>query len=377
LQVVTEEGPPTERSFPTAVMIGDELLAFGGDCAGEPIQEVCCADMSNLTAPLAWREPNVASGPHTLPRARKGMSAFAKGGQVFMAFGLVMNDKHEYEASSEMFTLKKIDDKYFVGPIEQHGLHKPVPRAAPLLQDFSPTAFFMFGGMTADNKPLNDGWIFDIKSLSWSCIFNGHSDLALPSGALCCLHGKQLVALNAGTGSPKLDSVASLDFQAVKSEYEFVHKMKTQGQELLSALQAWTDKQSRGLLNEVVDGDFSKLLETMGALYEIREARDTKELLIDQLHELFTDLAGHKINTKKGLEQLQSVRIQLEAVKKSAPAVKEALGPVQAKEGKRIRNEMQDYTDNVNKHARDFRKFPFFIFSTGPDASYTAIDTEV
>jgi hypothetical protein len=31
----------------------------------------------------------------------------------------------------------------------------------------------------------------------------------------------------------------------------------------------------------------------------------------------------------------------------------------------------------VNKHARDFRKFPFLMFFTGPHAAYEAIDREV
>lgn len=374
-----EEGPPTERSLATATMMGDDFLAFGGDNAGEPIQEICSASVSNLTQPLAWREPIVHSGPASLPRARKGMCAIAKADRIFMFSGLVMNDKQEYEGSSEMFTMRAVDGGIDVELVTQCGVHRPEPRSAPVLQDYSSNAFFMFGGMGADGRPLNDGWLFDVGTLTWTCIFNGHSDLAPAGGALCCLQGRRIVALNAAPGSPKLDVAASLDFEAVRNAHGFVHTMKAKSQELLSALQAWTSKQEQGLKVNAgdVEADFAKLLDTMGALYAIREARDTKELVIDQLHELFHDLAGYNINTKKSLEQLDAVRLRLEAVKKSAPAVKHALAPVQAREGRRIGSDVQVFTDQVNKHAREFRQSSFLRYATGPAASYQAIDAEV
>ena len=144
-------------------------------------------------------------------------------------------------------------------------------------------------------------------------------------------------------------------------------------------MQAWVDKQERGLAHNPDDlaADFKQLLETMAALYDVREAKDTKNLLVDQLRELFLDLAAHKVNTKKQLEQLDAVAVKLEGVQKAAPVVKEAVAPVKASEGKRIRADVQAFTDRVNKYAAAFRKFPFLKYSTGADESYKAMDKEV
>ena len=359
--------------------IDKQLLAFGGDIAGEPTDEICLADVSNMSDALAWREPTVSSGVHTLPSARKGMAAMYKAGKVYMYSGLAFDAKGEYVPCNDMYAITLSGNAIDVAAVEQRGAFRPAPRAGATFQDHSKDCIFLFGGMSADNKPLNDGWLFNVATSTWTCVYNGHPDMALPTGALGCLHDGKLVAINAAAGSPKLDIAACLDFEAVRAEHEFVPHMKAHAGTLLNELQEWVSKQQHGLAHPVdeLSGDFKKLLETMAALYDVREAKDTKQLLIDQLHELFLDLAVHKVNTKKSLEQLEAVAAKLEAVQKDAPQVKEAVAPVQAKEGKRIRREIQDFTDKVNKYARDFRKFPFLTYATGPAASYAAMDKEV
>lgn len=117
--------------------------------------------------------------------------------------------------------------------------------------------------------------------------------------------------------------------------------------------------------------------ERPSASLQVREAKNTKELLIDQLRELFLELGAAKINTKKQLEQLEGMRTKWEDVKKMAPSVKEELTPIQGREGKRIKADMQQFTDDVNTYARAFRKFAFLKYITGPEASYLALDKEV
>ena len=360
-------------------MVDRELLTFGGDCGGEALDEVCMANISSLTDDLAWHEPAITSGPLSLPSPRKGMAAIFKGGVVYLYSGHTASASGEYEASDEMFAVRVHDGALDVRVVEQQGAFRPEPRAGAVLQHYSEDAFFMFGGFAADGRALNDGWTFTVAKSRWTCVYNGHPELALPTGALCCLQNRKLVAINAAAGSPKLDVATSLDLEAVAAEYEFVPRMKTQAAAMLTQLQAWTAKQERGLAHNVEDlqGDFTKLLETMAALYDVRVADNSKELLIDQLRELFTDLAAYKVNTKKSLEQLDAVQAQLERVKASAPAVKEAVVPAQKQEGKRIRDDIQAFTDRVNAYARDFRKFPFLTYATGPAASYEAMDKEV
>lgn len=140
-----------------------------------------------------------------------------------------------------------------------------------------------------------------------------------------------------------------------------------------------TDVQGRGLAHPIDDvkADFKKLLETMAALYRLRTTGGSQELMVDQLADLFADLVAQKVFTKKQLDALDGVRVQLEELKQAAPAVKEAVAAVQEIEGKRIRSELQAFTDGVNAHARAFRKCTFLQFCTGVDESYLAMDEEV
>ena len=93
--------------------------------------------------------------------------------------------------------------------------------------------------------------------------------------------------------------------------------------------------------------------------------------------DLFSDLVAQKVYTRKHIDQLEAVKLKLAEVKATAPAVKEAVSSVQEQEGKRIKSDIQDFTDDVNKHARDFRKISFLQSATGIEASYTSIDAEV
>lgn len=137
--------------------------------------------------------------------------------------------------------------------------------------------------------------------------------------------------------------------------------------------------QQRGLDHPIDDvkADFKKLLETMAALYRLRTAGGAQELMVDQLADLFTDLVAQKVFTRKQVDALDAVRVQLEELKQAAPAVREAVAAVQEIEGKRIRNEIQAFTDGVNAHARAFRKCSFLAFATGVENSYLAMDEEV
>jgi replicative DNA helicase len=95
------------------------------------------------------------------------------------------------------------------------------------------------------------------------------------------------------------------------------------------------------------------------------------------VQDLFADLVAEKHYTRKHIEQLEAVKHKIAEVKAAAPSVKEAVSSVQEQEGKRIRAGIQAFTDDVNKHARDFRKSSFLQSATGIEASYIAVDLEV
>lgn len=283
--VTLETGPPVAASLPLVVAIDKRLLVFGGDVAGEPTPDVCVADASDFTAPMKWQEPVIVPA-NALPSARKGVSAIKKGKKVFMFSGHVLSDSGEYEATTEMYALTLADSQLTVEPIEQLGEFLPEGRAGAVFQDYSKDEIFMFGGMAADGKALNDGWLFNVVTFTWSLIYNGHPDLALPTGALCCMLDGKLTAINSAVGSPKLDLGATLDFVALQHEYDFVPKMKHRASELLADLSTWLGAQEHGLSHDPksLSSNFNHLLETMASLYEVRRR-------VLELYPLFVTLA--------------------------------------------------------------------------------------
>jgi hypothetical protein len=89
--------------------------------------------------------------------------------------------------------------------------------------------------------------------MEWTQVYNGHSDLVLPTGVVATLlHTRgtkpsiKLVQLSAAPGSPKLDIALSLDIMATRGQYEFVERMKEESLVLLQRLEEWVEKQGTG-----------------------------------------------------------------------------------------------------------------------------------
>ena len=112
-----------------------------------------------------------------------------------------------------------------------------------------------------------------------------------------------------------------------------------------------------------------------GARVQVREAKLSKDLVIDQLRELFLELGHAKVNTKRQLEQLEVVRAKWEEVKKAAPTKTESVGPIKDSQGRRIKADIQKFTDDVSVYARSFRKQPFLNYATGTEAAYCLLYT--
>jgi hypothetical protein len=242
IQVTATAEPPTGRSQAMATMIGDSLLTFGGDSQGEAIQELCLTDIKNLPGPLEWKEPKVEGGLKAVPSARKGMAGFKKGATVYLFSGMIYSSDG-YVGSDEMFAATVAAGTFTFTPIQQKGTFRPAARAGATLRDHGKDSLLLLGGFDAAGKSMFDVWTFTLSTSTWTCVFNGHSDLASPAGLITVLPGGELASVNAAPGSSKLDVVASLDFSAAKAEQEFVAKMKASGAEILAELQRWTEEQ--------------------------------------------------------------------------------------------------------------------------------------
>ena len=240
-----------------------------------------------------------------IPAPRKASGAAASGNRIFMFGGMKNNHEEIPEATDDLLLFEATSPNDLVctenPPVS--GL-KPPARAYPLFQEYSSGKLFLYGGVDKDGKPLNDGWLLDIVAMEWQCVYNGHSDLVLPTGSVATLMRGRLVMLNANTGSPKLDVASSLDFVEVREQFNFLDKMKHEAVALLERLEHWADKQAHGMeLAKNLDAlgkNFDSLMKVMDALYQIKVKKVETDLLIDQLHECFHILARDKVQVRGG-----------------------------------------------------------------------------
>lgn len=98
-----------------------------------------------------------------------------------------------------------------------------------------------------------------------------HKTLA---GAMAALMDGKLILVDASAGSPKFDSVCSLDLIALTSSYSFSTKMKNDVVTLLEGLESWAEKQTLSMdMAQNLDKlsqNFDSLLKVMDSLYQVR-----------------------------------------------------------------------------------------------------------
>jgi dynein heavy chain len=262
--------PITARNSHAAVAVDRDLYIMGGDASGELLKEYAMCDTGDRSA-ANWLEP-ILKGD--VPSARKAASAIASGNKIFMFGGMAAN------AEDAVVTIDELVVFEILGPNDLNAVINPpvngtIPpaRAYATMCEYSAGRLFLYGGIDAASKPLNDGWLLDIATMTWEQVFNGHSDLVMPTGSVATLIGTRLVMLNSGVGSPKIDLAASLDFAAIRESFQFTTKMKQDAVAMLDRLEAWTDRQNSGMElaknPERLSQSFDSLLKVMDSLLQV------------------------------------------------------------------------------------------------------------
>ena len=262
--------PVSARNSHAAVAVDRDLYILGGDASGDLLKEYATCNTGERSS-ANWLEP-VLKGD--VPSARKAASAIASGNKIFMFGGMAANDNEEVVTVGDLvvFEINGPNDLTSVINPPVKGTVPPA-RSYATMCEYSAGKVFLYGGLDVAGKPLNDGWLLDIATMSWEQVFNGHSDLVIPTGSIATLVGSKLVMLNSGAGSPKIDLAASLDFAAVRDSFWFTTKMKHDAVTMLEHLEAWTDKQNNGMElaknPEKLSQSFESLLKVMDALLQV------------------------------------------------------------------------------------------------------------
>ena len=243
-----------------------------GDNSGNLLHEFAMTDTGDREK-ASWLEP-ILKGD--VPEPCKACCVASSGNKIFMFGGMRPNAEDQMTATNELvvFEITGPNDLVAVVNPPTVGSAKPPARSYGMMQEYSNGKIFVYGGLDVNGKALNDGWFLDVPTMSWEFVYNGHSDLVLPTGSVATLLAGKLVVLNSATGSPKLDIASSLDFVAIREAMNFTDKMKVEAVHLLERLEEWTEKQRHAMEMarnlDKLGQSFDSLLKVMDSLFQVR-----------------------------------------------------------------------------------------------------------
>ncbi|XP_041132757.1 kelch domain-containing protein 1 isoform X1 [Polyodon spathula] len=105
-----------------------------------------------------WTQP-VTQGTHPAPRAAHAGTTMGNKGYVFggRVLGTRTNDIHCLDL-----------DTWAWSEIIHSSIRRPVGRSWHTVTTVSDCMIFLFGGLSANSEPLDDGWLFDVQTKKWT-----------------------------------------------------------------------------------------------------------------------------------------------------------------------------------------------------------------
>ncbi|XP_060644455.2 kelch domain-containing protein 1 isoform X1 [Anolis sagrei] len=168
--------PPTPRDKLACWVYKDRLIYFGGYGCRKQSELSDCFDVHDAfwegqmfwgwhndvhvfdTTRKTWYQPTIKHGVPPQPRAAHSCAVLGNKGYVFGGRVLQtrMDDLHSLNLDSWVWS----------GKINTTG-EKPRSRSWHTLTPVTDDRLFLFGGLSSDNVPLSDGWIYCVKSNEW------------------------------------------------------------------------------------------------------------------------------------------------------------------------------------------------------------------
>ncbi|XP_044292378.1 kelch domain-containing protein 1 isoform X3 [Varanus komodoensis] len=168
--------PPTPRDKLACWVYKDRLIYFGGYGCRKQSELNDCFEVHDAfwegqvfwgwhndvhvfdTTLQAWYQPTIKQGVPPQPRAAHacavlGNKGFVFGGRVLQTR---MNDLHSLN----------LDTWVWSGQICTNG-EKPRDRSWHTLTSLADGKLFLYGGLSSDNVPLSDGWMYGVATNEW------------------------------------------------------------------------------------------------------------------------------------------------------------------------------------------------------------------
>ena len=371
-------GPgPTPRCNNGACLIGKDLFVLGGEQQGEIVDDFALLKLDISKATAEWTTPEVSKG--SIPSNRTCPSMIATSGanaKVFIFGGMKIGKDDEGDEVLGDFHVITVGKESWKCAEQTPNGDVPCARYGAKFIKYGRDKYLFYGGIDAEGRPLNDAYFFDPETATFTSTYRGESS-ALPStGILATFLDTEMVAMSANSKG-LLENATLIDLHSINSKFSFNMCMNKKSGVLLDDMEVWAGQIEEALAlasdpNEVKD--ITKLLKVIDALYQIRTKLEMKNLLVDQLWEIFSVLAKNKTSVSAKESQLQTVQTLLEELIESAPAVKAKIQSAVDVEGERIRREIQEFATEVDGYKKDFSAKQFFDYASGAQASYRGMD---
>nr|XP_055160190.1 kelch domain-containing protein 1 isoform X2 [Nyctereutes procyonoides] len=201
-KITSFEGqPPTPRDKLSCWVYKDRLIYFGGYGCRRHNELQDCFDVHDAsweeqifwgwhndvhvfdTKTQNWFQPEIKGGVPPQPRAAHTCAVLGNKGYIFGGRVLQtrMNDLHYLN----------LDTWTWSGRIPVNG-ENPKHRSWHTLTPIADDKLFLFGGLSADNIPLSDGWIYNVITNGWKQLI--HLPKTRPRSCLDCI-GKNAIIL--------------------------------------------------------------------------------------------------------------------------------------------------------------------------------------
>ena len=167
--------PVTARGVHAAVAVDRDLYVFGGDNSGDLLKEFAICDLGDRES-ASWIEP-ILKGD--VPPPVKGTAVVLSGNKIFMFGGIISNPETNAAETTDQLVVLEISGPNDLTAVINPPISssaKPAPRSQATMVEYSPGRVFLYGGFNAASKPLNDGWMLDVTSMSWEMVYNGETD---------------------------------------------------------------------------------------------------------------------------------------------------------------------------------------------------------
>lgn len=230
----------------------------------------------------------------------------------------------------------------------------------------------VYGGYDEHGVHLDDMYTFDPIEHKWTCAMRRLPiPEEKPTRSFFNAASKELVMISAEDGP--WDTVETLDLQPMLAKESLHNDIKELSEQQLKEIEEFCNGVGKALDTQVGEGQLDQLLRVMAALADTFKQSEAFDLRLKQLEESVLYLEDNAIDMSQYRGRLDGAIGNFGAMMKKAPKIKSGIRTFQEREGRKIKDNLVKFADEVEEYRDEFRKLPMFFWPTGADGAYANI----